>query len=203
MGDPTKFHYLWEYYAFHIVFACLLLSEMFIFFYTVQRGSRIQTVKRDYGTKRLLYDNFAVCLFISIYSVSQAVPALLRNLVFPPFVVDIGTVFAAAGIVIRLSAVLTLKKAFTLHVQTAVGQQLVTSGLYHTVRHPAYSGSILSLFGVALALRNIVAVCLVPFCSLICYSARIRVEEKALEAQFGKKYIDYKRSTYKLLPHIF
>ena len=120
-----------------------------------------------------------------------------------PFVEDIGTVFAAAGIVIRLSAVLTLKKAFTLHVQTTAGQQLVTSGLYHTVRHPAYSGSILSLFGVALAFRNIVAVCLVLFCCLICYSTRIRVEEKALEAQFGKEYADYKRSTYRLFPYIF
>lgn len=71
------------------------------------------------------------------------------------------------------------------------------------VRHPAYSGSILSLFGAALAFRNIAAVCLVPFCSLICYSTRIRVEEKALEAQFGKEYADYKRSTYRLFPYIF
>ena len=203
MGDPTEFRYLWEYYAFHIVFVCLLLSELFIFFYTMQRGSRTQTAKGDHGTKWLLYGNFAVCLFISIYSVSRAAPALLRQLVFPPFAADIGTACIAAGIVIRISAVLTLKKAFTLHVQTAVGQQLVTSGLYHAVRHPAYSGSILSLLGVALAFRNIPAVCLVLFCCLICYSARIRVEEKALEAQFGKEYADYKRSTYRLFPHIF
>ena len=203
MGDPTKFHYLWEYYSFHVVFACLLLSELFIFFYTMQCDPRAQAARGDHGTKWLLYGNFAVCLFISIYSVSQTAPALLRNLVFPPFVADIGTAFIAAGIVIRLSAVLTLKRAFTLHVQTTAGQQLVTSGLYHTVRHPAYSGSILSLFGVALAFRNIAAACLVIFCCLICYSARIRVEEKALEAQFGKEYADYKRSTYRLFPYIF
>ena len=71
------------------------------------------------------------------------------------------------------------------------------------VRHPAYSGSILSLLGVALAFRNIAAVCLVLFCCLICYSARIRVEEKALQAQFGAEYEAYKRRTYKLLPYIF
>lgn len=39
MGDPTKFHSLGEYYAFHVVFACLLLSELFIFFYTRQRDA--------------------------------------------------------------------------------------------------------------------------------------------------------------------
>ena len=91
----------------------------------------------------------------------------------------------------------------TLHVQTTAGQHLITSGLYHTVRHPAYSGSILSLLGAALAFRNIAAVCLVLFFCLICYSTRIRVEEKALEAQFGEEYIAYKRGTYRLLPYIF
>ena len=58
MGDPTKIRYLWECYSFHIVFACLLLSELFIFFYTMQRGPRAQTAKGDYGTKWLLYGNF-------------------------------------------------------------------------------------------------------------------------------------------------
>lgn len=121
----------------------------------------------------------------------------------PTIVADIGTAFTAAGITIRLSAVLTLKKAFTLHVQTAAGQHLVRTGLYHAVRHPAYSGSILSLLGVALTFRNIVAVCIVLFCCLICYSARIRVEEKALLAQFGAEYEGYKRSTHRLLPRIY
>lgn len=56
MGDPTKFRYLWEYYSFHAVFACLLLSELFIFFYTMQRGPCTQTAKGDHGTKWLLPD---------------------------------------------------------------------------------------------------------------------------------------------------
>lgn len=174
MGDLTKFRYIWEYYAFHAAVVLLLLVELFIFIYTIRRNS---------------------C--------TQAAPVLLRQMMFSPFVADIGIIFILAGIVIRLCAVLTLKKAFTLHVQTSAGQHLVTSGLYHVIRHPAYSGSVLSLFGVALALRNIVAVCLVLFGCLICYGMRIRVEEKALQAQFGKEYADYKRSTYKLLPYIF
>ena len=77
VGDPTKFRYLWEYYSFHAVFACLLLSELLIFLYTMQRGSRTQTANGDHGTKWLLYGNFAIFLFISIYSVSQAAPVLL------------------------------------------------------------------------------------------------------------------------------
>ena len=47
------------------------------------------------------------------------------------------------------------------------------------------------------------AVALFFFCCLICYGARIRVEEKAPQPQFGRKYADYKRITCKLLPYIF
>ena len=84
MGDPTKFRSPWEYYAFHIVFACLLLSELFIFFYTRQRNPHAQTAKRDHGTKWLLYGNFAVCLLISVCSVSRAAPALMRQMTHAP-----------------------------------------------------------------------------------------------------------------------
>ena len=43
------------------------------------------------------------------------------------------------GIIVRLVAVLTLKKAFTLNVQTTNEQHLVTTGIYHKVRNPAYT----------------------------------------------------------------
>ena len=203
MGDPTKFHYLWEYYSFNIAFVLLILSELFIFFYTIRRSDRTRAAKRDCGTKWLLYLNFAFCLFIGVFSVSRSAPLFLRKIMFPYFAADMGIIFILAGVVIRLTAVLTLKKAFTLHVQTADGQHLITSGLYHAVRHPAYSGSILSLTGVALAFRNIAAVCLTVICCLVCYGVRIFVEEKALQAQFGEVYTVYKRGTYKLFPYIF
>ena len=203
MGDPTKFHCLWEYYAFHIAFACLLISELLIFLYTVRYNNDVQAKKRDYGTKWLLYGNFAGCIFISVYSASQAAPVLLRRMLLPPPAADVGTFLIAAGIIIRLGAVLTLKRAFTLRVQTAAEQHLVTSRLYRMVRHPAYSGSILSLLEIALAFRNVAAVGLVFFCCLACYNTRIRVEEKALQVRFGREYSDYKCRTPKLFPYIF
>ena len=69
MGDPTKFRYIWEYYAFHAAVVLLLLVELFIFIYTIRRNSCTQAAKQDYGTKWLLYVNFAGCLFVSVFSV--------------------------------------------------------------------------------------------------------------------------------------
>lgn len=65
-----------------------------------------------------------------------------------------------------------LGKAFTLNVQVTSRQRLITSGLYQKIRHPAYTGSILCLVGVALALRNFLSVIGVFCCCIICYQKR-------------------------------
>lgn len=200
MLNPTKFEYLFEYYIFNFALLSLVCSELFIFAYTAKNSDRGRAA--DKGTKWLLYLNFAFCVFISFFAVSHSVPESIRSLAFPNRAAEVGIVFIFSGVILRLSAVMTLKKAFTLNVQTKNEQRLVTTGLYAKLRHPAYSGSILSLLGTALALRSVIAVCLVLICCFICYSVRIRVEERALLGCFGEEYEKYKRGTYKLLPHV-
>ena len=114
----------------------------------------------------------------------------------------IGMLIIAVGICIRIKAVLTLKKAFTLNVQISKEQQLITNGMYKFVRHPAYTGSILSLLGVSIALKNIPAILIVAICSFVCYQIRINVEEAVLQKYF-KEYNLYKEKTYKLFPYIY
>lgn len=199
MGDTTKFHCLWEYYAFHIAFACLLISELLIFLYTVRYNNDVQAKKRDYGTKWMLYGNFAGCIFISVYFASQAAPVQLRRMLLPPArsrcwnLFDCGRDHHSAG------CCADFEKSF--YTSCADGGR--TAFGYRMVRHPAYSGSILSLLEIALAFRNVAAVGLVFFCCLACYNTRIRVEEKALQVRFGREYSDYKCRTPKLFPYIF
>lgn len=38
MGDPTKFNELFQYYMFNLAILMLLVSEIFIFFYTYQKS---------------------------------------------------------------------------------------------------------------------------------------------------------------------
>ena len=79
-----------------------------------------------------------------------------------------------------------------------IGEKAERSNLY-----PAYTGSILSLVGVALALRNLLSVITVFCCCIICYQIRITVEETVLENRFGDEYTSYKHNTYKLFPFVF
>lgn len=202
MGDPTKFNYIWEYDLFNFALLMLSVSEIFIFAYTYRKKDG-KEIRRDRGTKWLLYLNFIVCVLISFYNVSKKAFNFIRMVKLPGFCIELGICLMLVGIVIRVSAVLTLRKAFTLNVQVTSRQKLITSGLYRKIRHPAYTGSILSLLGIALALRNLISVGIVLVCCLVCYQIRIAVEEVALEIRFKEEYILYKHNTYKLFPYIF
>ena len=202
MGDPTKFNYIWEYDLFNFALLMLSVSEIFIFVYTYRKKDG-KEISRDRGTKWLLYLNFIVCILISFYNVSKKAFNFIRMMKLPGFCIELGICLMLLGIVIRVSAVLILRKAFTLNVQITSRQRLITSGLYRKIRHPAYTGSILSLLGIALALRDLVSVGIVLVCCLVCYQIRIAVEEVALEIRFKEEYILYKHNTYKLFPYIF
>jgi protein-S-isoprenylcysteine O-methyltransferase Ste14 len=79
--------------------------------------------------------------------------------------------------------------------------ELVTSGPYHLVRHPIYSGILVAGIGTAAALSWwwLTAVALAGVYFL--YSAT--VEERYMIEQFPDNYPVYKRSTKMLLPFIF
>jgi len=113
-----------------------------------------------------------------------------------------GLIVIAGGILLREWAVLVLGKHFTVRVQTDNTYAMVTSGPYHYIRHPSYTGSLLALTGIALAVGTWFGAILVILISLIAYEYRIRVEEAALLRTFGPEYEHYKARTGKLLPKL-
>jgi protein-S-isoprenylcysteine O-methyltransferase Ste14 len=79
--------------------------------------------------------------------------------------------------------------------------ELVTSGPYHLVRHPIYSGILLAAVGTAVALSWwwLIAAALAGVYFL--YSAT--VEERYLTQQFPDTYPAYQHSTKMLIPFVF
>jgi len=115
----------------------------------------------------------------------------------------IGTVAIVAGIVVRWWAILSLKEAFTVDVAIAEGQRLVDRGMYRLIRHPSYTGSLLSFAGFGLVLGNAesLAVVLIPIIAAFLY--RIGVEERALRAGLGEAYAQYMQRTRRLIPFVY
>lgn len=203
MGDASKFFDLFEYHAFNGALGFLFLSEFLIWFFTSSRWAR--KGERGGGDSTVWLVLFAWCasLLLGFYFRSEDVEASVRNLLLPHAFFYIGMIFLVGGTLLRDFSVWTLKRAFTLNVQTTEDQRLIQSGPYRKLRNPAYTGSILSLLGAALCLRNVFAPIPVLVLCLLCYGIRIRKEEKALEEQFGKQFETYKKSTWRLIPYVW
>lgn len=121
----------------------------------------------------------------------------------PVLWVIVGLIIAWAGMLLRLWAVLTLGRFFTTTVMVRAEQTVVTGGPYRFVRHPSYLGVLILLFGLGLALGDLagaVAMVVLPTMGLLW---RIRVEEAALLAGLGDRYIEYCKGRARLIPGIW
>lgn len=115
----------------------------------------------------------------------------------------IGCIVTVSGIVIRVYSVFTLKRAFTVSVQVKIDQIIIKKGPYKYIRHPAYSGSIISLLGIALCFRSIFGIIAALIITKIIYGYRIGLEEKLLENNFGADYEEYEKATWRIMPYIW
>jgi len=119
------------------------------------------------------------------------------------FIPYIGLLLVVAGMTLRFISVFTLGKMFTVDVTIRENHQIKTDGVYRYIRHPSYTGSLLSFTGLGLNWNNWLSLITLFVLITISFIYRIRVEEKLLTGQFGSKYLDYMKKTYRLLPWIY
>ncbi len=108
----------------------------------------------------------------------------------------------AAGLVIRVIAVVQLGRSFSTNVSISDEKQLYKGGLYRIVRHPSYLGELLICAGVAVCYYHPVSSALAFLLPLAAFLYRISVEEKMLRQHFGEEYIRYAEQTKKLMPFL-
>jgi protein-S-isoprenylcysteine O-methyltransferase len=116
---------------------------------------------------------------------------------WPLFVV--GMLLMCAGIVLRQWAVALLGELFTVDVRVRPGQSVVDRGPYRWVRHPSYTGLILTFVGLGLALGNWAALIVLAVLPTLGLVVRIRFEERALLDGLGEPYRRFAATR----PHLF
>ncbi len=107
------------------------------------------------------------------------------------------------GIALRLWSVRTLGKYFRTLVLVRPDHELIIAGPYRYLRHPAYTGSLLSVFGFALALDNRLSLVVVALTIFPAYLWRIHVEEEVLKKHFPDTYLSYAQKTRRLIPFVW
>ena len=115
----------------------------------------------------------------------------------------IGLAIIVAGMALRFTSIWTLGRYFTLDVTIREGHKIKDNGLYGVIRHPSYTGAILSFIGFGMSLNNWLSIMSATVLMTIGMINRIRIEEKVLTDQFGADYINYKKKTYRLIPWIY
>lgn len=186
--------------VFQVVFIFFIVSELLIWFFTSFYN------KRSSGKKEIVDKNSYIILVSGVFSIiflNVVSRKYISSLVSPVFIFWIGSICIVAGVFLRLYSVWTLGKFFTLSVQVTSEQKIIQTGPYKYLRHPSYSGSILSLMGISFSFRNIIGIILTVAIITIIYRYRIKVEEKILEKTFPDSYTEYKKNTKRIIPFIW
>ena len=177
-------------------FAALLVSEISI---RLREIGTLRGVRKDRGSIIALVGGIGagglVAGWCSVRLPGAAIPG---RWITPALAVTL----MWAGIGLRQWAVRILGRSFTVLVRVDEGQQIVDRGPFRWVRHPSYTGLLLTLAGVGLAVGNwlsLLALVIFPTMGLI---VRIRVEEQVLLASL-EGYGAYCRGRRRLIPGLW
>lgn len=174
------------------------LTEIFI---NIRQARSVRVKSRkDRGSLLLIYAAITAGFYLGIPLSS----GLRGRIAFAyPFLEVGGLVLMAAGFAVRLAAARSLKGQFTHSVTVQAEDKLVRTGLYRSIRHPAYAGELMTLLGVGLALGNWLSVLALFGIPLLALLYRISVEEKTLLEHYGEEYREYRERTKRLIPGIY
>src|SRR6266849_5713569 len=183
---------------FWIAFVIWTLPEVFA--WKAKRSVDSSSV-RDQGSLRLIvalwWIGIALDFSLSLFLPRAAISWQRTVLFFA------GVCLMLLGVALRWYSVSVLGKYFTFDVAIQSGQVLVEVGPYRYIRHPSYSGALLSLLGFGLSLGNWAGLATGLCCLGFAYAYRIPIEEAALASALGETYTQYLKRTWRLVPFLF
>jgi protein-S-isoprenylcysteine O-methyltransferase Ste14 len=157
--------------------------------------------RRDKGSHLVLLCLIVFGLLLAVL-LALKVPATAITSA-PDILFLLGILLIYAGIALRFYAIKVLGRYFTTSVAVVADQQVVEAGPYRLIRHPSYTGFLITLLGFGLSLtNNWLSLLVIMGCALIGFSSRIRVEEHVLQEQLGQRYQEYMRRTKRLIPFV-
>jgi len=121
----------------------------------------------------------------------------------PVLVFSFGIALIISGVVFRWYVIRVLGKYFSVQLGVQPGQTVMKDGPYRWIRHPSYTGSLITMLGFGLAFTNWLCLVSVPLVVLIGYSYRANVEERMLVTTLGDPYREYMRDTKRFIPFVY
>ena len=181
---------------FYIVWGLWFFLEIFL--YRMTKSKKVQKSK-DKESLNIIWVAIIFGISLGIIIMFNTNLPFSKNLSVP----YIGLLTIIIGVLFRFSVIVSLKKEFSVDVTIKENHKLKTTGFYKFVRHPAYTGSIISFIGMGLSFNNIFSFFVITIPVVYAFLYRIKVEEKVLIENFGEEYLEYMKKTKRLIPFLF
>src|SRR5207245_8486184 len=97
------------------------------------------------------------------------------------------------GCLVRQYAIAILGRFFSLSVQISEDHKVVEKGPYRLVRHPSYTGILITLAGLGLAVQSLGALLVLLLFFVVSFGYRMHVVARALLSGMGQAYAAYMR----------
>jgi protein-S-isoprenylcysteine O-methyltransferase Ste14 len=160
-------------------------------------ASSLDAAADDQGTTRMI---------VTAYGLAAALPLLLRRIHagrLPRLAGPAGLLAQLTGLALRTWSMHTLGRFYSRTLRTESDQHVVIeTGPYRLIRHPGYTGSLLTWAGFALTSRSAPVTVVVSALLARAYGRRILAEEQLLRRTLPG-YASYSQRTKRLIPYIW
>jgi protein-S-isoprenylcysteine O-methyltransferase Ste14 len=193
---------LWRIFGYDPAAIIRSLWILFGVYWLVSALKRKKTKKRESWSQRLLYV-LPILFGFMLLSRPEARFGWLGARFLPDTEVVpwIGVLLTAAGVAISFWARVHLGANWSGTVTLKEDHELIRTGPYRTIRHPIYTGILLSLFGTIVAMgeiRGLLAFAIV----WLSFYIKARREESFLSMEFGPRFTEHQQHTGMFFPHV-
>jgi protein-S-isoprenylcysteine O-methyltransferase len=163
----------------------------------IKHSHRRSATSEDRGSIFLLW--FSIAAGTVLAFAAQFVRSAHLNA--PPRVLHVlALALMVSGLVVRWTAILTLGTLFTVDVAIHTDHEVVQTGPYRFVRHPSYTGLLITFLGMGLYFANWLSLIALLVPIAIGMFNRVHQEEKALLSSLGPAYASYCARTRRFIP---
>jgi protein-S-isoprenylcysteine O-methyltransferase Ste14 len=183
--------------GFVIALVCFFVAEQIggVIIPAIRRGGA--KVKRgNVGSNVIVLISWVAIFTVPLVLAKMSITPL------PDWVYFIGIALMFGGIAYRQYAIAVLGRYFSGVIGVQTDQKVVDSGPYRLIRHPSYTGVLIFLIGMGVALQSWSAVLANVAIFAIAYGSRIFIEEKVLIRELGDSYVEYMKRTKRVIPYI-
>jgi protein-S-isoprenylcysteine O-methyltransferase Ste14 len=169
-----------------------------------QRSRRVKVVRSGWGALETVLLALAwLAFFVPLVWVAGAPVFAFADYLLRPVPLLAGVVCLAVGLWLFARSHADLGTNWSITLEVRESHQLVTQGIYRSLRHPMYSALLLYSLGQALVVPNWIVGPSYGVAMVLLFAFRLGPEESMMVEEFGEDYEAYRGRTKRLVPGVW